>query len=350
MSGPGTTRLDRLKSVVEQRLLITNLVNIRYLTGFDSSNAALLVDTDGTVTLYTDFRYFEAAEAVDGVEAVLTKRSMMVDLAERLSGKVAFEADVLPFSQVEALGSKGLELLPVTGVVESLRAIKDEGEIATIRRTALAADRAFEALTSETWIGRSERELAWRLRQLLHAHGVDHLAFETAVAAGANGSRPHGEPGDTLVEPRTLVTVDWGAFHDGYCSDCTRTLETGDLPARLREIYKVCLEAQLKAVDEIRPGMTGVEADGIARSVIEKAGYGENFGHGLGHGVGVLIHEAPRLSLESPDTIEVGHVITIEPGIYLPGVGGVRIEDLAVVREHGVELLNAFPKDLLRAH
>ena len=144
-----------------------------------------------------------------------------------------------------------------------------------------------------------------------------------------------------------LVTVDWGARLDGYCSDCTRTLSTGEIPAKLREIYDVCLEAQLAAVDGIEPGMTGVEADGIARKVIEDAGYGEEFGHGLGHGVGVAIHEAPRLSVESSDTLEIGNVITIEPGIYLPGVGGVRIEDLAVVREDGVELLTSFPKELI---
>jgi Xaa-Pro aminopeptidase len=339
-------RLDRLRASLDQRLLVTSLVNIRYLTGFETSNAALLVEPGGPVKLYTDFRYLEGAEEIPGVEAVLARRSLMVDLSKRLKGKVAFEADVLPFSQVEVLGSGGLELIPVTGVVEALRAVKDEDEIARISRAARAAERAFEALTAETWIGRSEREIAWRLRQLMHAHGVDHLSFDTAIATGANGSKPHGEPGDDIVETRTLVTADWGARLDGYCSDCTRTFATGELPPVLREIYNVCLQAQLAAVDGIRPGMTGVEADAIARKVISDAGYGDNFGHGLGHGVGIFIHEAPRLSSESSDTLEVGNVITIEPGIYLPGVGGVRIEDLAVVREGGVELLTTFPKEL----
>jgi Xaa-Pro aminopeptidase len=341
------TRLDRLRAGLDRRLLVTNLINIRYLTGFDSSNAGLLVDPKGPSKLYTDFRYIEAAEAVPGVEAVLTRRSLMVDLAKRLKGSLAFEADILPYSQVDTLGSGGLELVPVTGKVEALRAIKDDEEIGLIRRAALAADRAFEALTAETWVGRSERELAWRLRQLLHAHGVDHLSFDTAIASGPNGSKPHGEPGDDLIEPRTLVTADWGARLDGYCSDCTRTLETGQIPKRLRAIYDVCLEAQLKAVDEIESGMSGVEADKIARAVIDKAGYGDNFGHGLGHGVGMFVHEAPRLSTESADTLEPGQVITIEPGIYLPGIGGVRIEDLAVVRDHGLETLTRFPKELV---
>jgi Xaa-Pro aminopeptidase len=340
------SRLERLQASLKQRLLVTNLVNIRWLTGFETSNAALLVDPKATAKLFTDFRYIEGAQAVPGVEAVLTKRSLMVDLAARLSGRVGFEADILPWSQAQALGSDGLDLVPMTGAVEALRAVKDDDEIEAISRSARAAERAFEALTAETWIGRSERELAWRLRTLMHAHGVDQLGFDTAVAAGANGSKPHGEPDDTIVETRMLVTVDWGARLDGYCSDCTRTLSTGGIQAKLREIYDVCLEAQLAAVDGIRPGMTGVEADGIARKLIADAGYGEEFGHGLGHGVGVAIHEVPRLSVESTDTLEVGNVITIEPGIYLPGFGGVRIEDLAVVREGGVELLTSFPKDL----
>jgi Xaa-Pro aminopeptidase len=342
-----SSRLERLQASLKQRLLVTNLVNIRWLTGFETSNAALLVDPRGPAKLFTDFRYIEGAQALHGVEAVLAKRSLMVDLATRLRGKIGFEADILPWSQVQALGSEGLDLVPTTGVVEALRAVKDADEIAAIARSARAAERAFEALTAETWIGRSERELAWRLRTLMHAHGVDHLGFDTAVAAGANGSKPHGEPDDTIVETRMLVTVDWGARLDGYCSDCTRTLSTGGIPAKLREIYDVCLEAQLAAVDGIRPGMTGVEADGLARNVIADAGHADAFGHGLGHGVGVAIHEAPRLSVESSDTLEVGNVITIEPGIYLPGLGGVRIEDLAVVREDGVELLTTFPKDLI---
>jgi Xaa-Pro aminopeptidase len=271
----------------------------------------------------------------------------MLDLAKRLRGKIKFEADILPFSEVQTLGSGGLDLVPAVGIVESLRAIKDEDEIELISRAARTADRAFEALTAETWVGHSELEIAWRLRQLLHAHGVDQLSFDTAIASGPNGSKPHGEPGNTIIEPRMLVTADWGARLNDYCSDCTRTVETGPLPKQLREIYDVCLEAQLAAVAGIRPGMTGIEADAIGRDVIAAAGYGDDFGHGLGHGVGMYIHEAPRVSTESPDTLEIGNVITIEPGIYLRGVGGVRIEDLAVVREDGLELLTSFPKDLV---
>jgi Xaa-Pro aminopeptidase len=340
------SRVDDLRARLDERLLVTNLVNIAYLTGFESSNAALLVDPKGGAELYTDFRYFEAAQAVPDVEPVLAKRSLMADLAQRLKGRLAFEADVLPYAQFETLGSDGLELVPAHGAVEELRAVKSEDEVERIQHAARAADFAFQALLAEAWVGRSERELAWRLFQLMHANGVDSLAFDSIVLGGANGSLPHGDPSDDLIEDRMLVTVDWGARVDGYCSDCTRTLATGELSKELRNLYDVCLEAQVAAVEGIRPGMTGVEADRLARDVIEAAGYGEQFGHGLGHGVGVDVHEAPRLSRESTDTLAVGNVITIEPGIYVPGLGGVRIEDLAVVRADGVEILNSLPKDL----
>ncbi len=337
-------RIEALRARLEEPLLVTNLVNILYLTGFDSSNAALLVDSDGPTSLFTDFRYIEAAEEVEGVEAVMSRRSLVHDLSERLEGRVGFEADALPFSQHALLAAGGAELVPTTGIVEALRAVKDAAEIEKIRHAALVAERAFEALTAETWIGRSEKEIAWRLHQLLHAHGADELAFDMAIACGPNGARPHAAPTDALVEDGTLVVADWGARVDGYCSDCTRTLSTGDPPRKLRHAYDVCLEAQLAAVEGIRPGMTGVEADRVARDVIEREGFGSNFGHGLGHGVGLAVHEAPRLSTESSDTLEVGQVVTIEPGIYLPGVGGVRIEDLAVVRDDGARGTDGLPE------
>jgi Xaa-Pro aminopeptidase len=341
------TRLERLRKRLDERLLVTNLVNIRYLTGFDSSNAALLVEPRGAATLFTDFRYIESASEVGGVKAQQTKRALLVDLAGRLKGRIAFEADALPYAQVETLRAGGLDLVPASGQVEALRAVKDGDERDAIGRAARAAERAFEALTAETWAGRSERELAWRLRQLLHAHGVDHPSFDPVIAAGANGSKPHAEPGDVIVGEQTLVVVDFGAQLDGYCSDCTRTLATGkNLPRELRRAYDVCLEAQLAACSEIRAGMSGHDADAIARRIIADAGFGDAFGHGLGHGVGIAVHEAPRLAQESEDVLESGNVVTIEPGIYLPGVGGVRIEDLAVVRDDGLELLTSFPKEL----
>jgi Xaa-Pro aminopeptidase len=341
-------RLDRLRERIDEPFLVTNLKNIFYLTGFESSNAGLVIRPDGTPPqLYTDFRYIEAAQRVAGIEAVETKRALLRELAERLDGRLAFEADALPYSQYEVLRAGGLELVPTTGVVEALRAVKDDDELATISRAARAAERAFEALTAETWVGRTEKDVAWRLRQLMHAHGADDLSFDTAIASGPNGSLPHADPSDKVIEVRTLVVADFGARVDGYCSDCTRTLATGDLPRELRRAYDVCFEAQQAAVAQIKAGMSGRDADRIARDVIEAAELGDNFGHGLGHGVGLDVHEAPRLSTESEDTLESGNVVTIEPGIYLPGVGGVRIEDLAIVRDDRVELLTSFRKDLI---
>src|SRR5438876_5437288 len=340
-------RLPELASRLEAPLLVTNLTNIFYLTGFDSSNAALLVRPGGESTLFTDFRYIEAAGAVDGVEAVLTKRALMADVGGRLEGTVQFEADVLPYLEWKRLRSGVAKLVATSGTVDALRAVKDEQELKAIRRAARAADRAFEALTAESFIGRSEREIAWRLRELLHAHGVDQVSFETVVGSGPHGAQPHSSPTDTIVSPGTLIVVDWGARVDGYCSDCTRTVSTGRLPDRLREIYELCLEAQKRACAEIRAGMTGAEADALARDVITEGRYGDAFGHGLGHGVGLMVHEAPRLSTESADTLAAGNVVTIEPGIYLEGVAGVRIEDLAIVGEDGVELLTSFPKELI---
>jgi Xaa-Pro aminopeptidase len=342
------TRLAALGEQLDTPLLVTNLTNVFYLCGFESSNAALLVRPGGETTLFTDFRYAEAAQSVPGVTVEMTKRALTIDVGEKLMGTVQFEADVLPYLEWERLSAGKATLVPTRGIVDSIRAIKDDEEVATLRKAARIADRGLEALTAETWVGRSERELAWRLHELLHAHGADELAFPSIVASGPNGALPHANPTDAIVEKGTLVTVDWGAKVDGYNSDCTRTFSTGGtLPDRLREAYDVCLDAQKKAVAAIRAGMTGVEADAIARDPISAAGFGDNFGHGLGHGVGLAVHEAPRLSTESTDTLEVGHAVTIEPGIYLPGLGGVRIEDLAIVREDGVDLLTSFPKELI---
>ncbi|HZP73311.1 MAG TPA: Xaa-Pro peptidase family protein [Gaiellaceae bacterium] len=340
-------RLEAIAAELDAPLLVTNLTNIQYLTGFHTSNGALLVRPGGEATLYTDFRYAEEAKEVPGVETVITKRSLMADVGTRLSGRVQFESDVLPHLEWERLAAGGAELVPTRGLVDGVRAVKNDEEVAKLRKAARIGDRALEALTAETWVGRTEREVGWRLLELCHAHGADDRAFESIIASGPRGAHPHGRPTSAVIEKRTLVTVDWGVLVDGYYSDCTRTFSTGELPGRLREIYDVCLAAQQAAVAGIKAGMTGVEADALAREPITAAGYGEHFGHGLGHGVGLEVHEAPRLSTESTDTLVAGHCVTIEPGIYLPGEGGVRIEDLAIVRDDGVDVLTSFPKDLI---
>jgi Xaa-Pro aminopeptidase len=206
---------------------------------------------------------------------------------------------------------------------------------------------AYARFAEEMFVGRTERDLAWRMGELFHELGAEGSAFETIVAAGPNGARPHSRPSDREIGPGETVVVDSGARLDGYCSDCTRTFATGPLPERLQEAYAVCLEAQLAGLEAVRVGATGVEADAAARRVIEDAGFGEAFGHGLGHGVGVDVHEAPRLARESSDTLVAGNVVTVEPGIYLEGLGGIRIEDLVIVGEDAPEVLTGFTKDLL---
>jgi Xaa-Pro aminopeptidase len=340
-------RVEALQARLEEPLIVTNPVNVRYLTGFRSSNAVLVVDQE-RVRVFTDFRYAEAARALAGAELVQTARSLLADVGAAVApGPLGFEPGHLTFDRWQTLRDAGVELVPRAGQVEALRAVKSEEEVAGIRHAAVVADRALEALAKEPFVGRSEKEIAWRLRELLHAHGADDVSFETIVASGPNGALPHARPTDRLVGRDELVTVDWGCLADGWCSDCTRTFATGRLADDLARIYDVCREAQAAAVERIRPGMTGPEADAIAREIIDAAGYAAEFGHGLGHGVGMDVHEAPALRPESSDVLEVGMVVTVEPGIYVPGRGGVRIEDLCVVREGGLEPLTSYRKDLV---
>jgi Xaa-Pro aminopeptidase len=340
------TRLERLQASLDEPLLVSNLVNVRYLTGFDSSNAALVVEPE-RVRLFSDFRYAELGRSIQGVEFVETKRSLYAALAELLEGGHGFEADDLAYGKWETLSAGGLELVPRRGLVEALRAVKEASELDAVRRAAAVTSEAYARFAEETFVGRTERDLAWRMDQLFHELGAEGPAFETIVAAGPNSARPHSRPSDREVGPRETVVVDSGVRLDGYCSDCTRTFATGPLPERLQEAYAVCLEAQLAGLEAVRVGATGVEADAAARRVIEDAGFGEAFGHGLGHGVGVDVHEAPRLARESSDTLVAGNVVTVEPGIYLEGLGGIRIEDLVIVGEDAPEVLTGFTKDLL---
>jgi Xaa-Pro aminopeptidase len=335
--------------LLEEPLLVLDRVNLRYLIGFDSSNAALLV-TEDELTLYADFRYAAAARAVEGVEFVETRRALLADLAQRLAGPIGFEAESLSYAGFESLSSGAIELVPRRGLVEGLRAVKEDAEIASLRRATEFTNAAFERLAEESFVGRTERELAWRVEVLLHDLGADGTAFDVGLGSGPNAALPHAHPGERVVRAGDAVIVDAGAMVDGYCSDCTRTFAAGEVSEWLERAYAVCLEAQLAGLEAVRPGVTGIEADRAARTVMEAAGFGDAFGHGLGHGVGLLVHEAPRLSTESADRLSDGNVVTVEPGLYLEGVGGVRIEDLVVVREAGPEILTAFTKELVTVH
>jgi Xaa-Pro aminopeptidase len=340
------SRVDRLRGSLEEPLLVINDANVRYLVGFSSSNAALLVEPD-RVRLFSDFRYAEAGRAVDGVEFVETKRSLVAALAELLDGRIGFEADAVSYASWETLNGGGLDLVPRRGLVEALRAVKDDGELDAIRRAGKVTSDAYERFAEESFVGRTERDLAWRLDELFHELGADAPAFETIVASGPNAAKPHARPSDRAVDAGETVVIDAGAMVDGYCADCTRTFATGPLPDELKSAYTTCLEGQLAGLEAVRAGVTGVDADAAAREKIEAAGLGETFGHGLGHGVGLEVHEAPRLSRESTDTLGVGNVVTVEPGVYLEGLGGIRIEDLVIVTDGEPEVLTSPTKGLV---
>jgi Xaa-Pro aminopeptidase len=335
-----------LRASLEEPLLVTDRTNLFYLTGFRSSNAAVLVEPD-RLRLFTDFRYIEAAHEVEGVEVVQTKRAVAKELAGLLEGPIGFEAEAMTYATWETLGAQGLGLVPRRGLVEALRAVKDESELDAIRRAAEITTEGYERLAQEPFVGRTERELADRLDALFQELGSEGAAFETIVATGPNGANPHADPGDRRVEPGHTIVIDAGAAFGGYNADCTRTFAAGELGDELRRAYDVCLAGQLAGLDAVRPGVRGVDADAAARDTIAAEGLGERFGHGLGHGVGLLVHEAPRLSTESSDTIAAGNVLTIEPGVYIPGLGGIRIEDLVIVGEDGNEVLTSMTKELV---
>ena len=339
-------RIERVRAAVEEPFLVTNGVNVRYLTGFRSSNAAVLVEAD-RIRLFADFRYAVAGRKVEGAEFVETTRNLVESVAGFLSGTVAFEADTLTYAEYETLRAGGLDLVPTRGVVLGLRAVKDEEELAALRRASAVGNRAFERLAKEPFVRRTERAMAWRMEELLHEEGAEALSFPVIVAAGPNGANPHTTPGDRAIGAGETVVVDAGAVVGGYCSDCTRTFTTGDLPDDLGAAYAVCLEAQLAGLGAVQPGAQGRDVDAVARRIVDASSFPGTFGHGLGHGVGLEVHESPVLRPESTDTLEAGNVTSVEPGVYLEGRGGIRIEDLVIVQEGSPEILTSFPKELV---
>jgi Xaa-Pro aminopeptidase len=348
-----TGRADILEHRVTEReldaLLVTNLVNVRYLTGFTGSNGVCLVGP-GLRLFFTDFRYVtQAAEQVHGFETLRGERDLLGDVADRVHGRLGFEDATVTVRTHERLRSLiGDRAGLVTGgdIVQELRAIKEPGEVEKIRTAAELADEALTAVLERGLVGRTEREIAIDLERTMVDLGAEGYSFPPIVAHGPHGALPHAEPRREPIAADTLITIDWGAVVDGYSSDCTRTFATGELDAEAEEIYNTVLDAQEKSLAAVAPGATGKAVDAIAREAIEAAGHGEHFGHGLGHGVGLEVHESPTLSKRSNDTLVAGNVVTVEPGIYVPGRVGVRIEDLVAVTEDGHDVLNGLPKSL----
>lgn len=347
-------RADRVEAQLGERgldaLIVTHLLNVRWLTGFSGTNAVAVVGADGTRTFLTDFRYVERAAAeVEGFDQRRGGRDLLADAVGELGGRVGFEDHhlaVRTWERLKETAADGVELAAAGRLLEDLRAVKDDAELDAVRAAARLADEVIRQVVFEGGLaGRTEIEISRAIERELRERGAEP-AFPPIVAAGGHGALPHAEPRDVEIPRDTLVVVDWGAVVDGYCSDCTRTFATGSVDARGRDIYELVRRAQAEALDAVRPGAECRAVDAVARTAIEEAGFGEHFGHGLGHGVGMEVHEEPRLTSVAEGELAAGNVVTVEPGVYLPGELGVRIEDLVLVSGERHEVLSGLPKEL----
>jgi Xaa-Pro aminopeptidase len=358
-------RADRLIELVREegldQLIVGDLVrpgdsgpdaiaNLRWLTGFTGTSGLAVVGPEIRLFL-TDFRYVERAanEVAAGFERNVVEQQLVPELAKRLAGRAGFDEAATSVRSLHKLGEavgEGVELVAVSGLVERLRRGKDAREQEAIASAARLADEVFEWTLERGLAGRTERDVARAAEARIRELGAEP-SFPAIVAAGPNGALPHAEPSEREIEPGELVVFDMGALVDGYCSDCTRTFAAGGPPAAdAAEVYELVRTAQAAGLDAIRAGVTGPEADSGPREMISEAGHGDHFGHGLGHGVGLQVHEAPRLSQRSEDTLIDGDVVSVEPGVYVPGRFGVRIEDLVVVTADGHRNLSSLPKQL----
>ncbi|HOX05606.1 MAG TPA: Xaa-Pro peptidase family protein [Planctomycetota bacterium] len=349
-------RLERLRQAMrEQRLdalLVSSVPSVRYLSGFTGDSSVALVTRTGQYLL-TDFRFEEEAAITAPLFRCLVRRLGMMELVEKTARRLrlrrlGFEEQVLTAAELRDLGGRlgRSRLVPTAGVVERLRMIKSPAEIAVLRRAAAAAERGLLLARRAIRPGATEAAVAAELRRCLVARcGAQDQAFETIIAEGPRGSLPHARPTDRKVRRGSLVLVDWGARVGFYHSDLTRVLALGKAPPLYRKLVKLVRQAQLAAMEIIRPGVPLADVDRAARAVIERAGYGPRFGHALGHGIGLQVHEAPRLWARAAEKAEPGMVFTVEPGIYLPGKFGIRIEDDVLVTATGMEVLSSLPHD-----
>lgn len=350
------TRLERLREKLDENkldgLLITNSYNRRYMTGFTGTAGVVLVSKNGAKFI-TDFRYVEQAEnQIKGYDIVQHSGKIEEEIATQVKElqikRLGFEKDHVTYGTFEIYkNAMDVELVPVSGIIEEMRLIKDDSEMEIIRDAAKIADDAFEHILHYIRPGVTEMEISNELEFFMRKKGASSSSFDTIVASGYRSALPHGVASDKVIEKGDFVTLDFGALYKGYCSDITRTVAVGEPSDELKKIYNIVLEAQLKGVEGIKAGMTGKEADALTRDHILDAGYGEYFGHSTGHGLGMEVHERPSLSYRSEDVLKPGMVVTVEPGIYIPGVGGVRIEDDILITEDGNEILTASPKELI---
>jgi Xaa-Pro aminopeptidase/Xaa-Pro dipeptidase len=344
---------ERFAGAGVEALYITNPENRFYLSGFTGTAGSLLLSLNNNY-LFTDFRYAEqAAQECPDYQVIVTSGECSEVLREYLTGEgitlLGLEGDYLTYNQFQILKERldGVELKTVDGMVEELRARKDKGEIALIEEAVRLADEAFQEVLPHIRPGVCEREVALQLEYSMRRMGAEGAAFKTIVASGYRAALPHGVASSRIMAPGDLVILDFGAVYSGYHSDMTRTVVLGKPDKKQEEIYQLVLAAQVSAIEFLRAGVKAQDVDAAARSIIEQAGYGNQFGHSTGHGVGLSIHEKPRLSVKDQTVLEEGMVVTIEPGVYLPGWGGVRIEDTVVVQNGGCRVLTRTPKEEL---
>jgi Xaa-Pro aminopeptidase len=351
------TRVDKLREAMKKEavdgFLITSPYNLRYLTNFTGTTGLAVITTDKAFFV-TDFRYTEqAAEQAQGFEIVKNSGPIFEEVAKICQKEeinaLAFEESFVSFSEYTVLEDLIEEsaLVPVSGMIETLREVKDEAEIALIQQACHIADQGFEHILKMVRPGMTEIEVANQLDFFMRSLGATSVSFDTIVASGLRSAMPHGVASEKVIEQGDLITLDFGCYYQGYVSDMTRTFAVGDPGEKLKEIYQIVLEAQEKVLAVAKPGMTGIELDAIARNHIASFGYGEAFGHSTGHGIGLEIHEGPNVSFRAEKAFVPGNVITDEPGIYLPGIGGVRIEDDLLITESGNQVLTHSPKELI---
>lgn len=350
-------RRRKLSTMLAERriddMLVTHLTHVRYLSGFSGSNGAMLVSKDRTAAIATDGRYTtQIAEEVPDIKAVIERNVGVAMLSKAAEGhRVGFEADYVSVAQLDKLREAcpdGVTLVPVSGVIEDIRLVKDEVELTRLREAAKLTVQALDELLSaeELRAGRTEREVAADLEYRMRVLGAERVSFDTIVASGSNSAKPHHGAGDRTIAEGDLVTIDFGMHRVGFNSDMTRTFAIGEIGALEREIYEVVLAAQLAGVKAAVPGAELAHVDKACRDVIAEAGYGEYFVHSTGHGVGLDVHEAPSAARTGTGVLAEGMTLTIEPGIYIPGKAGVRIEDTLIITAAAPEVITEYPKDL----
>lgn len=349
-------KLTKLRSTMKEEgidgLLLTSSFNRRYMTEFTGS-AGIAVISQKDAVFITDFRYTKQAEKqVKGYRIVQHSKTIQEEAAAQVElmgiQVLGFEKDHLSYGQFEAYGQHIKAVMkPVSGLIEKIRLIKTPEELTILKAAAKIADDAYTHILNYIKPGMTELDVSNELEFFMRKAGATSSSFDIIVASGTRSALPHGVATDKVIEKGDMITLDYGALYNGYISDITRTLAVGEPPAELKEIYQIVLDAQMKALDKIKPGMTGIEADAICRDHIKSKGYGEAFGHSTGHGIGLEVHEGPGLSFRSPTVLEPNMTVTVEPGIYVPGLGGVRIEDDIIITETGNERLTYATKELI---